>query len=147
MRNVRVTKIFDFEAAHALWNYDGKCKNVHGHTYILEVCVVGTPIHDDLHVKNGMVVDFGDLKKWVKDHIVEVYDHSLMIYENSVEEYKSLADAHHKLHLLPYQPTCENMVIAFAEILNNVLPKEIALHHIKLYETRNSFAEWYASDQ
>ncbi len=63
MSNIRITKHFNFEAAHALYGYDGKCKNIHGHSYQLFVTVIGKPIKDSEHIKNGMVMDFGDLKK------------------------------------------------------------------------------------
>ena len=55
---IRITKIFTFETAHVLYNYDGKCKNMHGHSYKLFVTVKGIPINDLDHPKNGMVVDF-----------------------------------------------------------------------------------------
>ena len=55
-----------------MYNYDGKCKNMHGHSYKLFVTVKGVPINDVEHSKNGMVVDFGDIKKIVKDGFEEV---------------------------------------------------------------------------
>ncbi len=63
---IRVTKEFPFEMAHVLWNYDGPCKNVHGHSYRLFVTLSGYPSDDPLNPKNGMVIDFSDLKKIVK---------------------------------------------------------------------------------
>ena len=63
MSMIRITKKFDFETGHALYGYDGKCKNIHGHSYKLFVTVQGTPITDTTHVKYGMVIDFTDLKK------------------------------------------------------------------------------------
>ena len=65
MSTIRITKQFSFEAGHALYGYDGKCKNVHGHSYKLSVTVIGHPITDRENVKLGMVIDFGDLKKIV----------------------------------------------------------------------------------
>ena len=65
MSKIRITKQFSFETGHALYGYDGKCKNVHGHSYHLFVTVIGTPIADSNHVKFGMVIDFGDLKKFL----------------------------------------------------------------------------------
>ena len=62
MTKIRITKKFDFEAGHALFGYDGKCKNIHGHSYKLFVTVIGEPINDSSHIKNGMVIEFGDLK-------------------------------------------------------------------------------------
>lgn len=63
MSKIRITKQFNFETGHALYGYDGKCKNVHGHSYKLSVTVIGEPITDSNHVKFGMVIDFSDLKK------------------------------------------------------------------------------------
>ena len=63
MSQIRVTKSFSFETGHALYGYDGLCKNVHGHSYKLYVTVIGNPIDDKNHVKNGMVIDFKDLKQ------------------------------------------------------------------------------------
>ena len=48
--------------------------------------------------------------------------------------------------MVDYQPTCENMVIDFAQKIQGALPENLKLHHIKLHETATSFAEWYASD-
>ena len=62
MRNVRVTKEFTFEMAHALWNYDGACKNIHGHSYHLFISIIGEPLQDEDNPKFGMVIDFKDLK-------------------------------------------------------------------------------------
>lgn len=76
---IRITKIFTFETAHVLYNYDGKCKNMHGHSYKLFVTVKGNPINDLENPKNGMVVDFGDIKKIVKEEIIDVWDHAVLI--------------------------------------------------------------------
>ena len=62
MPNIRITKKFRFEAAHALYGYDGKCKNIHGHNYNLFVTVIGVPVNESTNVKYGMVMDFSDLK-------------------------------------------------------------------------------------
>ncbi len=70
MSKIRITKQFSFETGHALYGYDGKCKNVHGHSYKLSVTVIGTPILDTTNVKYGMVIDFSDLKKIVREEIV-----------------------------------------------------------------------------
>ena len=53
---IRITKKFDFEAGHALFGYDGKCKNLHGHSYKLYVTVIGEPINNPNSVKNGMEI-------------------------------------------------------------------------------------------
>jgi len=148
MSNIRITKQFSFETGHALYGYDGKCKNVHGHSYKLSVTVIGKPITDNSHVKFGMVIDFGDLKKIVKEEIVDVFDHATVFNKNTphVELAKELEDRGHNILLVDYQPTSEMMVIDFAHKITQRLPKHIQLHSLKLQETETSFAEWYASD-
>ena len=148
MGNIRITKQFTFETGHALFGYDGKCRNVHGHSYKLGVTVIGRPITDTSHVKLGMVIDFGDLKKIVKEEIVDQFDHATVFNKNTphVELAKELSDRGHKVILADYQPTSENMVIDFAAKITLRLPKNIELHSLKLQETDTSFAEWYASD-
>ncbi|XLS28992.1 6-pyruvoyl trahydropterin synthase family protein [Flavobacteriaceae bacterium M23B6Z8] len=148
MSTIRITKQFTFETGHALYGYDGKCRNVHGHSYKLSVTVIGTPITDTSHVKYGMVIDFGDLKKIVKEDIVDVFDHATVFNKNTphVELAKELQDRGHNVILADYQPTSENMVIDFATKIKARLPETIKLHSLKLQETETSFAEWYASD-
>jgi len=148
MSNIRITKQFSFETGHALYGYDGKCKNVHGHSYKLSVTVFGKPITDNNNVKFGMVIDFGDLKKIVKEEIVNVFDHATVFNKNTphVELAKELKDRGHNVLLVNYQPTSEMMVIDFAQKIKKRLPNHITLHSLKLQETDTSFAEWYASD-
>ena len=148
MSNIRITKLFSFETGHALYGYDGKCRNVHGHSYKLSVTVIGQPISDNTNVKFGMVIDFSDLKKIVKEDIVDVFDHATVFNKNTphVELAKELENRGHNVLLVNYQPTSEMMVIDFAEKIQKRLPQNIALHSLKLQETDSSFAEWFASD-
>lgn len=148
MQKVRVTKIFNFEMAHALWGYDGLCKNIHGHSYILKVTVSGKPIADPEAIKEGMVIDFGDLKRITKEHIVDVYDHSLVLNKKApTRSFSEIPEMFNRHHYTDFQPTAENLVIYFAEILQRELPSEVRLESVVLYETANSYAEWLASDQ
>ena len=148
MSKIRITKQFSFETGHALYGYDGKCKNVHGHSYKLSVTVIGTPITDTINVKYGMVIDFSDLKKIVREEIVDLFDHATVFNQNTphVELAEELKSRGHHVILVNYQPTSENMVIDFAKKINDRLPNSIQLHSLKLQETESSFAEWFASD-
>jgi 6-pyruvoyltetrahydropterin/6-carboxytetrahydropterin synthase len=148
MSKIRITKQFSFETGHALYGYDGKCKNVHGHSYKLSVTVIGTPIDDRNNVKYGMVIDFTDLKKIIKEEIVDIFDHATVF--NETTPHKELAHelikrGHHVI-LVDYQPTSENMVINFADKIKIRLPENIKLFSLKLQETETSFAEWFADD-
>ena len=148
MSNIRITKQFSFETGHALYGYDGKCKNVHGHSYRLDVTVIGEPITDNTNVKFGMVIDFTDLKKIVKEEIVDVFDHATVFNKNTphVELAKELQQRDHNVLLVDYQPTSEMMVIDFADKIQKRLPSNIKLHSLKLQETATSYAQWFASD-
>ena len=148
MSTIRITKQFSFETGHALYGYDGKCRNVHGHSYRLSVTVIGSPIADNQHVKHGMVIDFSDLKQIVKDEIVNVFDHATVFNKNTphVELARELEDRGHNVLLVDYQPTSEMMVIDFAEKIKRKLPDNIRLHSLKLQETATSYAEWFAKD-
>jgi len=147
MDKIRVTKEFGFEMAHALWNYDGACKNIHGHSYRLFVTIIGTPESDSMNPKYGMVMDFKDLKSIVKGEIVDVLDHALVVYRNAEgESLDAVRKMYEKVLVFDFQPTCENLVAFTAEKLRAVLPGHTELHSLRLYETATSYAEWYASD-
>ena len=148
MSKIRLTKSFSFETGHALYGYDGKCKNIHGHSYKLYVTVIGQPISDSENVKYGMVIDFGDLKKIVKEEIVDVFDHATVFNKNTphYELAMELKTRGHNVLLVDYQPTSEMIVIDFAQKIQRLLPQHIQLHSLKLQETETSFAEWHAAD-
>ena len=145
---VRVTKQFKFETGHAIYGYDGLCKNIHGHSFKLDVTIIGQPITAPDHVKNGMVIDFGDLKTIVNQEIVHPFDHATVLNVNS--PHKEIADEMesrgHKILRVSYQPTCEMMIIDFALKLKAKLPNHLKLYSLKLRETETAFAEWYADD-
>lgn len=144
---IRVTKEFPFEMAHALWNYDGPCRNVHGHSYRLFVTLYGKPLEETDNPKNGMVIDFSDLKKIVKKEIVDVFDHAVVVSRQfDKEKTEMFSTLFGNTVLVDYQPTCENLVSDFAGRISRFLPEGIKLHSLKLYETASSYAEWYAAD-
>lgn len=145
--NLRVTKTFDFETAHALWGYDGKCKNIHGHSYRLTVSVSG-PINDNKEdAKLGMIIDFTDLKAVVKKHIVDVFDHCLLVNGNTPhKKYTEVESGFSKIMCCDYQPTCENMLVDMVNRLLKNLPANIQLRKATLQETATSFAEWHDTD-
>lgn len=145
---IRLTKEFSFESAHALWGYDGKCREIHGHSYRLFVTIKGEPISDEQNPKLGMVMDFGELKSIVAREITDRLDHSFVM--RRTEQAEALAEAmgsqFTNVVLVDYQPTCENMLIDFAARLKAALPKGVTLHSLRLHETATSYAEWYCDE-
>ncbi len=147
MSLIRITKIFSFEMGHALHNYDGQCKNIHGHSYKLSVTIIGKPVTDTSNPKLGMVMDFKDLISIVKEPIVNKFDHALVLCDK--HELKNSLDSNfndNRIIYLPFQPTCENLVIHFANIIRSKLQEPLKLHSLRLEETATSYAEWFASD-
>jgi 6-pyruvoyltetrahydropterin/6-carboxytetrahydropterin synthase len=147
MSIIRVTKKFHFEMAHSLFEYDGVCRNIHGHSYKLEITISGEPLQQPGHPKDGMVMDFHELKMLVKQHIIEKLDHALMISDQtSREQTEALGKVTNRLYIVGFQPTTENILTHIAEILKPLLPKSVKLYSIRLYETTTSYAEWFAAD-
>lgn len=124
MSKVYVTKEFTFEAAHHLVNYDGDCANVHGHSYKLQVTASGDiDTSDQKYANECMVIDFKDLKKVVKERVIDHHDHN-------------------NLNKLYGNPTAEIMVIEIFNDIASHLPKDVKLESVKLWETATSFAEY-----
>lgn len=147
MSKIRITKAYKFDMAHALPGHDGLCKNIHGHSYELLVTLIGEPISDPDSPKNGMVIDFKDLKGIIKGLIVEELDHSLILRRNtSPELLEMMKNNYERIVLVDFQPTSENMIIDFAHRIRQALPSNVRLHHLKLWETVTSYTEWYAED-
>ncbi len=148
MNKIRVTKSFNFETAHALYGYDGKCKNIHGHSYKLFVTVKGVPIQDNSNPKFGMVIDFGDIKKIVRTEVVDRFDHAILLNVNSPhrELGENLIKEGHKVIFTEYQPSCENMLIDMVGLIRPHLDSTVELQSIRLHETETSYAEWLAED-
>jgi 6-pyruvoyltetrahydropterin/6-carboxytetrahydropterin synthase len=142
---IRVTKIFSFEAAHALEAYDGPCRNIHGHSYKLFVTVKGPVLSSNGNAKDGMVLDFKELKSIVQEYIINVFDHSLVLKEGTTLIFNNSCKL--KLVYLPFQPTSENLISYFAKSIQDKLPGNVHLFSLKLAETETSFAEWFERDQ
>lgn len=137
---LRVTKIFQFETAHAIDGYDGMCKNIHGHSYELHV-TVSSPATTHFLPAPGFVIDFKDLKDIVKREIVDFFDHRLILsraYVNKNPALETLAN----LEIWDFEPSAENILFYVLHKLQPLMPKDIEIIKMKIFETRNSYAEW-----
>lgn len=143
---IRITKEFCFEMAHALLHYEGDCRNIHGHSYKMEVTLKGVVQHKEGH-QQGMVTDFAILKKIVQKGVLEIFDHALVLHEQAPEGLLWQLKAHFpKIVVLSNTPTCENLIVHFYYLIRQELPNNMTLERIKLRETETSYAEYYASD-
>jgi 6-pyruvoyltetrahydropterin/6-carboxytetrahydropterin synthase len=145
MSKIRITKEFRFEGAHALKDYDGKCRHIHGHSYDLFVTVKGEPEGNHGNPKAGMVLDFGELKRLVTEKIINKFDHALILRKDSPLT-GEIAHSYSNVIIVDFQPTCENLAIHFASLLKEILPEGTELFCIKLYETPTSYVEWFAEE-
>lgn len=145
MNTIRITKQFDFEAAHALEGYYGKCKDIHGHSYHLNVTVLGKVKMGSDRVEESMVMDFTDLKRIIKSEVIDLFDHKLVLKDDS--RFKGIEANNERVLYVPYQPTCENMLLDIVLRIKDKMPGQVKLHSALLRETPRSYAEWFASDQ
>jgi 6-pyruvoyltetrahydropterin/6-carboxytetrahydropterin synthase len=140
---VTLNKIFTFDMAHALEFYPGKCRHIHGHTYILHVSVSGNILDSPGAPLDGMIADFTDIKQWVKSEVIEIFDHALVLRQNSEHANMNWSETNwSRILLTSYQPTCENIMLDIRDRLNKKIADGLELVQLRLYETPTSYAEW-----
>ena len=143
MRIIKITKQFSFEMAHALRNYDGLCRNIHGHSYKMDITLAGQPLHDENSPKNGMVMDFGDLKRLVNEEVISLLDHALVLNSKTdAQLVEVLKQNYEKIVTVDFQPTTENLLEFIAAKIQARLPETVTLTCVRLRETDTSYAEW-----
>lgn len=134
---ITVTKTVKFDAAHVLTNHQGLCKNLHGHTYRVDVSV--TQADDDA---GDMVIDFKDLKSIATEIICARFDHAFIYNTQSPGECEIAAVVgKHGMRVvaLPCRSTAENMAKMFYGQLKAHIP---GVSSVKVWETADSCAEY-----
>lgn len=139
---VSVCKIFTFDAAHQLIGHKGKCSNLHGHTYKLEVVLKGVPSVEEGQSGEGFVIDFSDIKAIVKQALVDRLDHAFLAMGNE-PVLETLTATSSKVALLSFRTTAENMSSYIAYELRRA---SLPVYSVKLWETPTSWAEVLAAD-
>ena len=137
---LQITKIFRFEMAHAIHGYNGKCKDIHGHSYELHVTVSPTHDHENFLPGTGLIIDFKELKHLVQEGLIKHLDHKLVLSGEYIKTHSvPRAD---NLQQWEYEPSAENILIYALRRLSGKLPEHIRLVSLKLFETSDSYAEW-----
>lgn len=136
-----VTKIFNFEMAHALFNYEGPCANIHGHSYILHVTVKSAKDRENQLIPPGFIIDFKELKQIVNAKVITLLDHKLVLSREYIDSFKSQI-LQTNLFQFETEPTAENLLLFISKELMASLPAHVSLHSLKLFETSSSYAEW-----
>lgn len=128
-----------FDSAHFLANYDGKCGNIHGHRWRIEVEVKSDTLIGDGQFE-GMVIDFGDLKKDVK-FMVDYYDHALIVQQGTMrkETLGCILEDGFKIIEVSFRPTAENFAAFF---FNEMKEKGYSVKRVIVYETPTNSAAY-----
>jgi 6-pyruvoyltetrahydropterin/6-carboxytetrahydropterin synthase len=151
---VQITRKVEFDAGHRIPDHASKCRNIHGHRYVLEATLTGNVIKEPGRADTGMVVDFGFLKEVMVSTICEPWDHAFLVYKHDDQmlEALKLLPPDHKTVILPFVPTVENLArVAFTALDMRLRggwgnlpgPKaDMMLSHVRLYETPNCWADY-----
>lgn len=133
----QLTTHASFDSAHFLSGYEGKCRNLHGHRWKLEVTVSSEEFAQEGQIR-GMIVDFGELKKDVKD-LADEFDHCLIIERGTLKEktMEALEEEEFRIIQVEFRPTAENFARYFYERIK-ALGYQVSL--VKVYETPNNMA-------
>ncbi len=138
---MHITKIFHFEMAHAINDYSGACKNIHGHSYELHVTITTEKPTDGYLPSPGFIFNFKELKRIVSSAVIETLDHKLIVSRSFIEKNSGI-ELQENLAVWEAEPSAENLLIYIRDIMKNKLPGGVILASLKLYETKDSYAEW-----
>ena len=128
-----------FDSAHFLKDYEGKCSNIHGHRWTVEIEVGAETLESDTQ-NRGMVVDFSNLKKDLKE-IADYFDHSLIMETGSLRQATEDALLAENLRIVKvdFRPTAEN----FAKyIYDEMTSRGYRVIEASVYETPNNVASY-----
>jgi 6-pyruvoyltetrahydropterin/6-carboxytetrahydropterin synthase len=149
MTAVTVVKEFSWSMAHMLANHAGKCKNIHGHTYKMQVEIArksGGVLNNPGTTDHGMVLEFDDIKNIITNKLVEPLDHAFLYWVGSTDELEHevsrlLKKYNRKLVEINYRPTAENLAADYFEIINLALDiHKVEVVELILWESPTSFA-------
>jgi len=138
-----VTKIFRFEAAHALFDYQGPCSRIHGHSYELHVQVGSVEESGRYLSGTGILYDFKALKNLVQEAVIRHLDHKLIVSEKFLSKTKPQLQPD-SVFVFRAEPSAENLLLFMRLEIQKVLPIQIKLLSLRLWETGDSYAEWLA---
>lgn len=127
--------------AHAIHGYKGACKNIHGHSYELHVTVCASKSYTEYIPAPGFIIDFKEIKKIVKEAVTEKFDHRMILSSQFIAAHPSFS-TQENLIIWDAEPTAENLLFYIKQTLKESFPEEVKLIQLKLYETKDSYAEW-----
>lgn len=132
---MKIAKEFNWEMGHRLKFHEGKCKNLHGHSYKCMIELNGKPD------SNGMVLDYFDMKTIIQP-IIDELDHSFMVMDTDIEIIEFLDKINSRKVVVNFESTAENLcTYLLQQIKKEKLPSNIKSVKIRVMETDNSYAE------
>jgi 6-pyruvoyltetrahydropterin/6-carboxytetrahydropterin synthase len=143
---ISITRRLEFDSGHRIPNHDGQCRHLHGHRYAIEVTLTGEVADHPGKADDGMVLDFGDIKRLTNQYVVDLWDHAFLVAKEDEGLVAFLATLpNHKTVVMEHVPTVENLANAAFAILQPVFSKafggRLELSSIRLYETPNCWAD------
>ena len=147
---ISITRRLEFDSGHRIPNHDGQCRHLHGHRYAIEVTLTGEVADHPGKADDGMVLDFGDIKRLTNQYVVELWDHAFLVAKEDEGLVAFLATLpNHKTVIMEHVPTVENLANAAFAILQPVFSKafggRLELSSIRLYETPNCWADIHSA--
>jgi len=147
---ISITRRLEFDSGHRIPNHDGQCKHLHGHRYAIEVTLTGEVANHPGKADDGMVLDFGDIKRLTNQYVVDLWDHAFLVAKEDEALVAFLATLpNHKTVVMEQVPTVENLAHAAFAILQPVFSKSfggrLELSTLRLYETPNCWADVHHS--
>ena len=144
--NISITRRLEFDSGHRIPNHDGQCRHLHGHRYAIEVTLTGEVADHPGKADDGMVLDFGDIKRLTNQYVVEPWDHAFLVAKEDEKLVGFLASLpNHKTVIMEHVPTVENLATTAFAILQPVFNKafggRLELSAVRLYETPNCWAD------
>lgn len=145
-----ITRRLEFDAGHRIPDHASKCRNMHGHRYVLEITLEGEPIHAPGRPEHGMLVDFADVKRLAQELVVDRWDHAFLVSRDDHEVLDFLLGLDwHKTVVLDRVPTVENLTqLAFDGLQREYRKRfgaNLTLARVRLAETPNCWAECSAA--
>lgn len=142
---MKIIKEIQWDMGHRITNHRSQCRNLHGHRYKAEICVEGDLIGEKGSSDEGMVIDFGDIKKIATKHIHDKLDHGFMVWNKDKSLLEFFKENSNQKHVVvPFVPTSENIAayifIQLDKRLEDKYGTGLKLHSTKLWETPTSAA-------
>jgi len=143
---MQITRRLEFDAGHRIPSHNSQCKHLHGHRYALEITLSGDIVTREGASEQGMVMDFSDVKRIAKEHVVDAWDHAFLVYRGDTMVFEFLKKIPgHKTVVLDVVPTAENLALIAFRLLENAYRdtynNHLTLERVRLYETPNNWSD------